>query len=164
MEAEKTSRETHFNNFPMGDNSLQRLEFAAMLHDIGKVGIPSEILRKEEKLTNKEYQIIKRHPEIGYEILRNVPYLKDIAKIVLEHHEWVDGSGYPDGLEGDSIHGMAKILCVADAYDAMTSERPYRKKPLSIEEAIEELKGNKGIQFDPDVIDVFLKILNNELL
>lgn len=146
------------------ESSIQRLEFAAMLHDIGKVGVPSEILRKESKLTDKEYSIIKMHPEIGYEILKGVPYLKDIAKIVLEHHERVDGKGYPNGLKMEQIHGMAKILCVADAYDAMTTERPYRKNPLSTEEAMEELKRNTSIQFDSDVVDAFLKILNNEIL
>ena len=137
------------------------LEFASLLHDIGKIGISPDILNKKGNLTVEEYELIKQHPRIGYEILKDVEFLYDIRQIILQHHERIDGKGYPQGLYGDNITDMAKIMAIADAYDAMTSSRPYREKPLSKEEAIEELIKGKGSQFDAEMIDVFIGILND---
>lgn len=137
---------------------ISQLSYAAVLHDIGKIGVPSPILNKAGKLTAEEYEIVKRHPQIGFKIIQNIEYLKDISTAVLEHHEWINGGGYPRGLVGDSIHYMAKILTVADAYDAMTSFRPYRE-PLKPGEACIELRRNKGIQFDEVVVEVFCSLV-----
>lgn len=139
---------------------LTLLSYAAILHDIGKIGVPSAILNKATRLTDEEYELVKRHPQIGYKIIQNIDYLKDISIAVLQHHEWMDGSGYPQGLKDHEIHFIAKILSVADAYDAMTSLRPYRK-PLSHEEACSELCRNKGIQFDESVVEAFCGLVQD---
>ena len=144
------------------DKELLNLEYASLLHDIGKIGIPNSILNKEGSLTDEEYEIIKKHPEIGYEIIQNIEYLKESAKILAHHHERMDGRGYPNQLEGEAISIFSKILCVADAYDAMTSSRPYKKRPLSKEEAIQQLTNNVGIQFDKEIVLIFVDILSNE--
>lgn len=143
----------------MGINKseLDDLIRGSLLHDIGKIGIPEAILQKKEKLTDVEYEIIKKHPLNGYEILKNVHFLGDGLKVVTEHHERYDGKGYPYGLKGREINILARIACVADAYDAMTSARIYREKPLTDEEAMKELIRNRGTQFDPDVVDSFIR-------
>lgn len=145
----------------LGSEKIHTLEIASLLHDIGKIGISPAILNKKGELTDEEYELIKQHPRIGYEILKDVEFLHDIRQIILQHHEWIDGSGYPQGLYGEDIVDMAKIMAIADAYDAMTSSRPYRETSLSKEEAMEELIKGKGSQFDAEMIDIFIEILNN---
>jgi len=135
----------------------EKVHYAGLMHDVGKVGIPDSILHKPSKLTEEEYRIIKEHPAKSAEIIGQVRDLdKDIIAGVLHHHERWDGRGYPKGLAGQDIPKIARILAVADAYDAMTTSRPYRKA-FTIEEAKEELRRNSGIQFDPQVVEAFLK-------
>ncbi len=140
---------------------LDELEVFSMLHDIGKIGIDEQILQKPGKLTDKEWEIIKTHPEIGYRIANTVPELVNIADFILAHHERWDGKGYPKGLAGEEIPLLSRILAVVDAYDAMTQDRQYRKA-LSIKEAQEELRRNAGTQFDPRIVDIFLKYLKTQ--
>jgi HD-GYP domain-containing protein (c-di-GMP phosphodiesterase class II) len=144
----------------LNKKELIDLKFAALLHDVGKIGISSAIINKEGKLTQEEMEIIKKHPKIGYNILKDIQFLEDGLDGILHHHERIDGEGYPDGLTGDEIGLIAKILGVADAYDAMTSSRSYRKIPLTKQKAIEQLIQNKNTQFDTEVVDVFVMSLN----
>lgn len=146
----------------LSDSDLNTLEFACLLHDIGKIGISSDLLNKIGKLTESEFDTIKQHPEIGYNIMKDVEFLKSCCKIMIQHHERIDGKGYPRGLKGDEIDKLALILGVADAFDAMTSARPYRNVPLSTNEAIEELMIGKGTQFDEKVVNELIKILNDK--
>lgn len=146
----------------LGQNELNDLKFGSVLHDIGKIGIAENILNKEGKLTEAEYEEIKKHPVKGNNILKNLNFLTNCCRIIYEHHERVDGKGYPNGLHDDQIYFLAKIVCVADAYDAMTSSRPYRKNHLTQEEAINELQKNRGTQFDSTVVDAFINYLINK--
>ncbi|MFC4799310.1 HD-GYP domain-containing protein [Neobacillus sp. GCM10023253] len=134
-----------------------------LLHDIGKIGIPENILTKHDKLTTDEYKIIKQHPKIGYEILKHVDRFKQdgILDIVLYHHERYDGKGYPAGLKGSEIPLGARIVAVADTFDAMTSRRVYREE-LDLEHTLNVIRQNKGTQFDPDVADAFLSLYKNQ--
>lgn len=141
---------------PMID--IDRLYWAGITHDIGKIEIPAAILNKKEKLTTDEFRRIKHHPVIGYKALSKLESLKDIAKYVLHHHERVDGLGYPDGLVGSSIPLISRILSVVDAWDAMTSERSYRKS-LPVDVAIGELVKNSGTQFDEFIVKEFVELL-----
>ena len=134
---------------------LENLYWAAMMHDIGKIIIPVDILNKTEKLTDSEFDLIKKHPQVGYEIISKNKILKDISKYILSHHERWDGKGYPNGLTGDEIPLLYQIISVADCWHAMTSIRPYKNK-LSEEEAIEDLLKNRGTQFSPKIIDIFI--------
>lgn len=140
---------------------VRYIEYAALLHDIGKIGISDSILLKKGKLTDEEQKIIRQHPTIGYKIILPVKYLNPIAPLVLYHHEWYDGSGYPEGISGEEIPLGARIVSVIDAFDAMTSDRPYRKAP-SVNIAVNELKKGIGKQFDPRIVKIFLDILNRE--
>lgn len=141
------------------EEDLLTLEYAALLHDVGKIGIPSSILNKPSTLTDKEFDIIKSHPTIGYEILKDIEFLKRSALIIYQHHERIDGKGYPRGLTKDELDILTRIITVTDAYDAMTSARPYRKKPLSHEKAMEILIDGSGTQFDGDVVEAFKKYI-----
>ena len=134
-------------------HQLEGLRMAAMVHDIGKISIPSEILTKPAKLTKEEYDLIKTHPEAGYSILRDIPFTWPVAEIVRQHHEKLDGTGYPYGLKVDAILPEAKILAVADIVEAMASDRPYRAK-LGLEVALAEIKALSGKLLDPDVVRV----------
>jgi len=138
---------------------LDDLYWAAMMHDIGKIIVPIEILNKEEKLTDAEYKIIKDHSKIGYEIVSKNDSLKKVSKYILHHHERWDGKGYPAGLKGDQIPLISQVISVADSWHAMTSRRPY-KDQLTCEEAIEELIKNKWTQFSPKIIDAFIDLYN----
>jgi putative nucleotidyltransferase with HDIG domain len=138
------------------------LKFGSILHDIGKIGISEAILNKEGLLTAEEYEEIKQHPVKGYRILENLHFLDGCRKIVYEHHERIDSKGYPNGLNGNEINLLARIVCVVDAYDAMTSTRPYRKQPMQPEEAVMELKRNAGKQFDERIVDAFVRCLVKE--
>lgn len=141
---------------------LSCLEMTAMLHDIGKIGVKDDILRKPGKLTDEEFQEIRRHVTYGEEILEKIKSLTEIIPGVKYHHERFDGRGYPDGLKGLHIHQFARIIAVADTFDAMTTDRPYRKA-MPWPEAFAELERHAGTQFDPDIVDVFLKI-HDELI
>ena len=127
------------------------IHYGALLHDIGKIGIPESILNKKGRLTDREFENVKRHPKIGTNILRSIDFLEEALHIVRHHHERYDGRGYPDGVTGEDIPFMARIVCVADAWDAMTSNRSYRKA-LPFKVVLEEFDKNKGTQFDPTII------------
>jgi hypothetical protein len=136
------------------DGDLETLRRAGMLHDIGKVGVPDAILRKAGPLTAEERAAIEAHPMIGYRMLETLPFLAEALHGVRHHHERWDGRGYPDGLAGTGIHLHARLLAVADTYDAMTSARPYRG-PLPRDEAVRRLRAERGTQFDPAAIELF---------
>ncbi|PGL71374.1 HD-GYP domain-containing protein [Bacillus sp. AFS055030] len=133
-----------------------------LLHDIGKIGIPEHILLKDDKLTEDEYNTIKKHPVIGYDIIKHIDIFNEngILDIVLYHHERYDGKGYPEGLKGNQIPLTARIVAIADSYDAMISNRLYRKG-MSLEDCLKEIENNKGIQFDPEITDVFLSLFED---
>jgi HD-GYP domain-containing protein (c-di-GMP phosphodiesterase class II) len=133
-----------------------------MLHDIGKIGIRGIILNNSKGLTIKEYDEIRKHTLVGEGIIQPIELLQPIRPLIRHHHEWYNGKGYPDGLSGENIPLGARILAVADAYDAMKSDRPYRKA-LTEETAIQELKRGSGTQFEPKLVEVFLEILKQNL-
>ena len=135
------------------------IERASLLHDVGKIGVPDSILNKPGPLTAEEWQEMRKHPTIGYEMLKDVEFLAAAAEIVYSHHERYDGKGYPKGLKGDEIPLGSRIFAVADAFDAMTSDRPYRRA-LDWRKAREEIVNNNGVQFDPEVVEAFLKCLD----
>jgi len=139
---------------------IEIMRDAAELHDIGKIGISDLILLKPSSLTQEEWLEIKKHPQTGAQILEPLTFLSEVIELVRQHHEHFDGSGYPGGKKGPDILQGARILHVADAYDAMVSARSYRKVPLSKEQAIAELKRNSGTQFDPQVVEAFLKLMS----
>lgn len=142
---------------------VRRIEKAAILHNIGKIGVADAVLAKPGPLDDAEWAEMKRHPELGHRMLAGIDFLKDAAEIVYAHHEHYDGSGYPRGLKGDQIPLGARIFAVVDAYDAMTSHRPYRKaRPHR--NAVEEIVRNSGSQFDPDVVRAFLEAERQGLL
>lgn len=145
----------------MKSEELQLLKAISNLHDIGKIAIDEAILNKPGKLTDAEWEIIKRHPEIGYRIISTSPEYAEIAYDILSHHEKWDGTGYPRALSGQNIPIRARIISIADAYDAMVSERPYRKS-LTHEEAITEIKKHSGTQFDPNLVKVFLELFETK--
>lgn len=141
----------------LSDTDIYRLELAAILHDVGKIGIRDDILLKNGKLTEQEFDEIKKHTIHGEEILSHITQLRGIIAGVKCHHERFDGRGYPDGSEGENIDIIARIIAVADAFDAMVTDRPY-KKGMGHESALAELQRNSGTQFDPDVVNAFLGI------
>ena len=141
---------------------LSDIEVAALLHDIGKIGIPDAILQKPAKLTNEEYNLMKKHPEYGWAVLRHVPGMERASLMILHHHESYDGKGYPAGLKGEEIPIGSRIVSVIDAFDAMVSSRPYREG-LPFEEAERRLLQERGTQFDPDVVDRFLPLARAEM-
>ncbi len=141
-------------------DQITGLYYGALIHDLGKISIPAELLSRPAKLTPAEFNLIKDHPEAGYRILKNIKFPWPIAEMVLQHHERLDGSGYPGGLKGKSITLEAKILAVADVVEAMSSHRPYRPA-CKLEEAIEEIVKNKGILYDPDVVDACVLVYQN---
>lgn len=140
---------------------INAIRLAGSIHDIGKISVPSEILSKPGKLLDMEFELIKMHPETGYDILKEIDFPWPIADIVLQHHERLDGSGYPNGLSGDKICIEAKVLNVADTVEAMATDRPYRPA-LGIEKALEEISENRGRFYDPDVVDACLKIFETK--
>ncbi len=140
---------------------LQSLRLAALLHDIGKIGIPDAVLHKTGALDEQDWKYIRKHPRMGYEILHNIPFLGPALDAVLHHHEKFNGEGYPDGLQGELISLPARILAVVDVYDALTSHRPYRAA-YSPEKATEMLLDESGQHFDPKVVQIFIRILADE--
>ena len=141
---------------------MNRLETCALLHDVGKVGINDTILNKPGKLTSKEWDIVKAHPQLGAAMAERVPQLLPCVAGIRHHHEWYDGSGYPDGLQEDNIPLEARILAIADAFAAMTSERSY-SDTLTHEEALEEIERYSGKQFDPQLAQNFISIHGKKL-
>jgi putative nucleotidyltransferase with HDIG domain len=139
-------------DWSQGEKDL--IDWGAVLHDVGKIGIPDTVLNKPEKLTDEEYEIIKSHPSIGSEIVKEISFLEPILPYILEHHERLDGKGYPNGLAGEDISIKARLLAVADSYDAMTTDRPYRKglEPMI---AYDEIVVNAGTHFDPEIVKAF---------
>jgi putative nucleotidyltransferase with HDIG domain len=136
---------------------LEALEWGGLLHDVGKIGVPDNILLKQERLTREERMVMNAHPVLGAEIIAPVARLAPELPIIRHHHEWYNGSGYPDRLMGDEIPKLARILHVADAFEAMTAARPYRMVPLTAEQALGELRKFAGVQFDPEVVDSFVR-------
>lgn len=141
----------------MAEEDSRILEYAALFHDIGKLGVPDHILNKNGRLTDEEYESIRRHPDLGVSILGRVDFLSGALPIIRHHHERFDGNGYPSGIRGEQIPLGARIIAIADTYDAMTSDRPYRKG-VSHDLAVQEILKNRGIQFDGKLVDAFMKI------
>lgn len=145
----------------LSDDQLEEIRIASMVHDIGKMYVPAEILSKPGKLSEHEFNIIKSHPLAGYDILKNVDFPWSVSQIVLQHHEREDGSGYPHGLESNEILAEAKIIAVSDVVEAMSSHRPYRSS-LGIDMALKEIKENKGKLYDPYVVDACLEVFRKD--
>lgn len=139
------------------DAELEALEWGGLLHDVGKIGVPDNVLLKQERLNKEERMIMNAHPVLGAQIIAPVEKLAAELPIIRHHHEWFNGSGYPDRLIGDEIPKLARILHVADAFEAMTAARPYRMTPLTHEQALGELRKFAGVQFDPVVVDAFVR-------
>lgn len=146
----------------LNKEQLERLELSALFHDIGKIGIRDEILNKPGKLTESEFEKVKEHPQIGINILKNIDFLKSSLQIILHHHEKFSGGGYPEGIKECNIPLESRIITIADSFDAMTSDRTYRKG-LDHMSAVKEILKFRGIQFDPEIVDAFLKIELSEL-
>ncbi|TLM79488.1 MAG: HD-GYP domain-containing protein [Actinobacteria bacterium] len=144
----------------LSERELTDLERACLLHDIGKIGVPEKVLLKPARLNDQEFEQIKAHSEMGARIIGSIPFLRDLGDIVLYHHERWDGRGYPEGLSGERIPALARIIGVADAFDAMTTDRPYRPA-MRISAAREELVRFRGIQFDPGVVDAFVRAIDS---
>ena len=144
----------------LNDDDVEKLRVAGLFHDIGKIGCPDSILLKQGKLTDEEYETMKLHPIIGANIVGASDYFKDVAHIMIAHHERVDGKGYPYGKKGDEIPYLGRLLAICDSFDAMMSKRPY-KDEKSLEFAIEEINKCKGTQFDENLAETFIQILNS---
>lgn len=148
------------NHLNLSDNDRKTLRYGAYLHDIGKIQISKDVLNKIGVLTDEEWNLLKTHPENGAQIVRTVTALSEVLPLILHHHEWYDGTGYPKGLMGDEIPYLVRILSVADSFDAMTSNRPYHKRK-TYEQAVEELITCSSSQFDPDMVQEFIRMLSN---
>jgi putative nucleotidyltransferase with HDIG domain len=146
----------------VSDSELEALEWGGLLHDVGKIGVPDRVLLKQDRLNKDERMIMNAHPVLGAEIIAPVTKLAPELPIIRHHHEWYNGSGYPDRLIGDEIPKLARVLHVADAFEAMTAARPYRMTPLTNEQALGELRKFAGIQFDPVVVDAFVRTVHVE--
>lgn len=147
----------------MSEKQIEELEYLCLLHDIGKIGIPDHILNKPGKLSLEEMEIMKRHPEIGEKIIAPLDAMKNLMPLIRHHQEYYDGNGYPDGLSGEAVPLACRILSVVDTFDAMTSDRPYRKA-LPKESAIAELRRCAGSQFDPMIVEIFIEVLEKEFV
>jgi len=143
------------------EDKIMGIRMAGLLHDIGKIAIPVEILSKPGRLSKTEFELIKNHPQVGYDILNSIKFPWPISQIVLQHHERIDGSGYPNGLSGNEILIEAKILGVADVVEAMASHRPYRAA-LGIDKALEEISNNKGIYYDTEAANACLRVFKDK--
>jgi putative two-component system response regulator len=145
----------------LSESEMLSIEQGILLHDIGKIGIPDALLRKPGKLTETEWVLMRKHPEIGYRILSSIKFLKEAAQLVWHHHERYDGKGYPQGLKGDEINPGARVFAVADSLDDLTSNRPFQAA-VSFEAAIQEIKRMSGMKLDPKIVNEFLKISPSE--
>ena len=146
----------------LSQQEQENIYYTGMLHDIGKIGVPDEIINKPGRLTDEEFAIIKTHPVIGSEILKNITEIPGMYLGTRGHHERYDGKGYPDGLAGEEIPLQARIIAVADSYDAMTSHRSYRKL-LPQEVVRREIEQGKGTQFDPEIADIMLRMIDADI-
>jgi putative nucleotidyltransferase with HDIG domain len=151
------------NNLGLSEKEKRNVEIAALLHDVGKIGVPETVLKKEGRLTEKEWEKIKKHPEIGAQILNSIKQLKEVIPYIRHHQEKFDGTGYPDGLKGREIPLASRIIAVVDSFDAMTSERPYRQNIFSDEMALKEIEIKAGSQFDPRCVQAFFSVYHREL-
>ena len=145
----------------LNDDQIQSLQMAGIIHDVGKISVPAEILSKPTKLTDIEFSLIKSHAQSGYDILKDIEFPWPIARMVVEHHERVDGSGYPNGLTGDKLLIESKILTVADVVESMSSYRPYRPS-LGIDKALGEISTYKGVFYDPVVVDACIRLFHEK--
>lgn len=141
---------------------LQELTLLAALHDLGKIAIPDSIILKTERLTMEEWEIMKKHSDIGFNMTQSIPELAHVSEKILHHHEWWNGKGYPDGLAGEEIPLLSRIIAVVDAYDVMNNGRSY-KKSLPPQEALQELLKYSGIHFEPRLVDIFINTRQNEI-
>lgn len=146
----------------MSEEKIEFLKYAAVLHDVGKIGVSEIILNKEGELLDVEWEAIRSHPVIGQTIIKGIKFLFDIGQVVRHHHERIDGKGYPDGISGEQIPLESRIIAVADTYDAITSDRSYRKGS-SHDEAVAELKRVAGTQLDPELVEVFCRVVTIEV-
>jgi putative nucleotidyltransferase with HDIG domain len=144
-------------SYGLSSEDLIELKFGATLHDIGKLGISEDVLNKPGLFTQEEFEIIKSHSQIGFDIMEEMPMMVKAKQIILHHHERFDGYGYPYGLKGEEIPLLARIVSIADAFDAMTSLRPYRKNCMTKREGFDELRRHSGTQFDPEMIELFIE-------
>jgi putative nucleotidyltransferase with HDIG domain len=142
----------------LSPDEVSKVSTAALLHDIGKIGTPDKVLNKKGKLNEEDWEAIKAHPRLGANIVGNIPNLVPCISSILHHHERWDGAGYPEGLKGEEIPLEARILAIADSFEAMTSARPYRPA-LSLEEVVKELRQGAGVQFDPKLVKAFIGII-----
>lgn len=145
----------------LSNDQVDGIRMAGVIHDLGKISIPAEILSKPGQLGRTEYSLIKNHPETGYSILKGIDFHWPVAEIVRQHHERLDGSGYPDGLRGDGIMLEARIIGVADVIEAMSSHRPYRPS-LGLERAFDEINGQRGVLYDPEVVDATMRLFQSQ--
>jgi HD-GYP domain-containing protein (c-di-GMP phosphodiesterase class II) len=145
----------------LSEDKVYAIRTAGAIHDIGMISVPAEILSKTGKLTNIEFGMIQSHPQVGYEILKEIDFPWDVARIVLQHHERIDGSGYPQALKGENILLEARIIGLADIVEAMASHRPYRPA-LGIDKALEEISLNRGGLYDPSISDTCLRIFTQK--
>lgn len=145
----------------LADDEIEMIRLGGVLHDIGKIGIPEDILNKPGRLNKEEFEIIKSHPELGLRILGKVEFLEGVVPVIKHHHERYDGKGYPDELSGKDIPLLARVVSVVDTFDAMTTDRPYRKA-MTIKQALEEIVKCSGTQFDPDVAEVFVSMIKQD--
>lgn len=145
----------------LDEDAMRDIRFASLLHDVGKLGTSELVLNKPGELTDEEYEEMRQHPLIGSELLASIPILRDAKHIVLHHHEFFGGGGYPYGLKGDKIPVGARIIAIADAFEAMTADRPYRNA-LNYEAAKKKLRELAGSQFDPELVELFLSLLEDE--
>lgn len=154
--AEQIATRMNFNK-----EEIKSLQLSGMLHDIGKIGTYDYLLEKPSDLSDEEFSTVKKHPVQGAKIIEGIKQLSDIAPVIRYHHERIDGTGYPDGLKGNDIPIYARILHVADSFDSMTSDRPYRSAP-GIEYAVSEFRKYSDVQFDSRIVNIFLEILNDK--
>lgn len=145
----------------LNEHTVNGLELAAMVHDVGQINVPAEILCRPGKLSSNEYLLIKQHPQTGYDTLKDIQFPWPIATIVLQHHERLDGSGYPQGLKGDQILLESQIMAVADVAEAMSSHRPYRPA-RTLDAVIDELQGGSGTRYDKAAVDACLRLLQEK--
>ena len=148
--------------FGFNEKEIEHLQRGALLHDIGKLAIPDNILLKPGKLTKKEFKIMQKHPAYGREFLKGISFLEPVIPVVYSHHERWDGNGYPDGLKGEQIPLSARIFSIVDNWDALNSDRPYRKA-WHREDVVQYIAENTGIMFDPNITKRFLEMISSEL-
>jgi len=149
------------NELSLPKNQIEGIRVASIIHDLGKISIPAEILSKPGRMLNIEYNLIKMHPKVGYNILKNIDFPWPIAEIVHQHHERIDGSGYPQGLMGNDILTEAKIIGVADVVEAIASHRPYRAA-RGIEMALDEIEKNSGRLYVPEIVDACVQVIKDK--